>query len=76
MLERIAVREPLTLDDYDALAHLHAAVQDLRSEAALLAPELTGRRVWMVNSPPATAVGNLVVPHRTDRYDGLACRRT
>ncbi len=50
MLEIVDVQEPLTLDDYDGVAHLSPAVRALRAEAKSLAPKLAGRTVWMVNS--------------------------
>ncbi|MHC4469892.1 MAG: glycosyltransferase [Planctomycetota bacterium] len=50
MLERIEIRERLTLEDYEALAHLAPAVRELRSEASSRMSVLKGRRLVMVNS--------------------------
>jgi trehalose synthase len=49
-MELIELRKTILLDDYAAFAHLARAVQELRAEAATLAPRLKGRSVWMVNS--------------------------
>ena len=50
MARIVAIEHPPRLDDYAAFAHLAAAVQHLREEAASLAARLQGRTVWMVNS--------------------------
>ncbi len=50
MIEKVDVREHITLEDYASLAHLAGAVAELRTEAASLASSLAGRTVWMVNS--------------------------
>jgi trehalose synthase len=50
MPRTIRVEGHLTLEDYEAVAHLTGAVLELRREAATLAPGLKGRTVWMVNS--------------------------
>lgn len=50
MIDLVHVEPGPGLDHYASYAHLSAAVQDLRSEAATLAEALTGRTVWMVNS--------------------------
>ena len=42
--------QTVTLDDYGSFAHLGAGVDRLRAEAAILAPRLKGRRVWMLSS--------------------------
>ena len=49
-MELISLRKTTSLDDYAAFAHLTRAVQELRAEAATLAPKLKGRSVLMVNS--------------------------
>lgn len=49
-MELIQLRKTISLDDYAARAHLNRAVQELRAEAATLAPRLKGRSVLMVNS--------------------------
>jgi len=53
MAYRVEPRRGLSLDDYEAVAHLSAAVRDLRREARRLVPRLHGRRIWMVNSTRA-----------------------
>ena len=40
----------IPLDDYAAVAQLSRSVAELRAHAAVLAPALAGRTVWMVNS--------------------------
>lgn len=50
MIETVAVDETITLDDYEAAAHLSEPVRALRAEARTLVPRLEGRTVWMVNS--------------------------
>lgn len=50
MIEQIQVNEPITLEDYRAIASLMGAVHHLEQEAKTLLPCLEGRRVWMVNS--------------------------
>ena len=54
LLERVDPRHHVTLDDYGAVAALALPVQELRALAATVAPALTGRTIWMVNS---TATG-------------------
>ena len=39
-----------TLDDYAAHAHLAAAVEALRKQAAAVSKQLRGRTIWLVNS--------------------------
>jgi trehalose synthase len=39
-----------TLGDYEAIAHLASAADQLRRQAEEVAPRLEGRTVWMVNS--------------------------
>jgi len=46
----IELRKTISLDDYASFAHLTHAVQELRAEAAMLAPRLKGSSVLMVNS--------------------------
>jgi trehalose synthase len=46
----IEVDDDHCLDDYAANAQLASAVQDLRSEASVMVPELKGRAFWMVSS--------------------------
>jgi trehalose synthase len=41
---------PITLDDYAARAEFTARVGDIRNEATMIAPRLTGRTIWMINS--------------------------
>jgi len=43
-------QKPISLDHYAVDAHFADVVHELRTEAALLAPRLEGRRVWMINS--------------------------
>lgn len=50
MIQKMALRDGLHLEDYANLAYLANAVQDLRAASRLLAPKLKGRTVWMVNS--------------------------
>lgn len=50
MIETVEVQEPLGLNDYSELVHLHEAVRSLREEAKSLVARLTGHRVIMVNS--------------------------
>ncbi len=50
MIERVEIPPLPSLDDYAHVAQLTHTVQELRSEASVLAPKLQGRRVWMVNS--------------------------
>ena len=40
----------IALDDYGAVAHLAAPVQQLQMEAEPVVPKLKNRRLWMVNS--------------------------
>jgi trehalose synthase len=63
MIEEVKLSPKLTLDDYASYAHLANTVAELRSEAGLLSPKLSGRTVWMINS---TAKGGGVaemLPH-------------
>jgi hypothetical protein len=39
-----------TLEDYAAVASLALSVRELRAEARLLAPLLSGRAIWMLSS--------------------------
>ncbi|HJL19712.1 MAG TPA: glycosyltransferase [Sandaracinaceae bacterium LLY-WYZ-13_1] len=50
MIESVSIPPGLSLDHYASYAHLALAVQDLRAEAATVAPALEGRKVWMINS--------------------------
>jgi trehalose synthase len=50
MIRTVEVSETVSLEEYEAFAHLFAAVQDLRQEASTLFPALRGRKIWMVNS--------------------------
>jgi trehalose synthase len=43
-------RHHISLDEYESVAYLSAAVRKLRQEARSLLPALERRRVWMVNS--------------------------
>ncbi len=49
-MELVQLRKTVSLDDYASYAHLTRAVQELRAEAAMLAPRLQDRSVLMVNS--------------------------
>ena len=49
-MKLIELRKTVSLDDYASFAHLTHAVQELRTEAAMLVPRLKGRGVLMVNS--------------------------
>lgn len=46
----VQLKKTLALSDYASFAHLSRAVDELRAEAAMLAPRLRGRSVLMVNS--------------------------
>jgi glycosyltransferase involved in cell wall biosynthesis len=50
MIRSVEVKSTTTLEDYNGVAHLAGAVQELRAEAATLVPQLQGRSVCMVNS--------------------------
>jgi trehalose synthase len=50
MMRLVERRRQPSLDEYEGLAHLSAAVRDLRQEARRLVPALENRRVWMVSS--------------------------
>ena len=50
MIQEITLEPHWTLDDYAAIPALADRVRMLRAEAAVLAPALKGRTVWMVNS--------------------------
>jgi len=50
VIEKVEVREPLGLNDYSEVVHLHEAVRTLREAANPLVARLAGRRVVMVNS--------------------------
>jgi trehalose synthase len=50
MIQKVALRDGLHLEDYAGLAYLASAVQDLRTAARLLVPKLNERKVWMLNS--------------------------
>ncbi|AYY14021.1 glycosyltransferase [Actinobacteria bacterium YIM 96077] len=52
MVRLIEPEHHLSLGDYEAVAHLGAAVSDLRHEAESLRSAVGTRRVWMVNSTP------------------------
>jgi trehalose synthase len=54
VIEVVKIDEHTRLDDDAGFVHLAQGVRDLRSEAELCVPKLTGRKVWMLNS---TAVG-------------------
>ena len=43
MIETVEINEPMTLDDYAAIADLAGAVEELRAEARLAAEKLRGR---------------------------------
>jgi trehalose synthase len=49
-MDLITLRKTVSLDDYASFAFLVHPVQELRAEAAMLAPRLQGRSVLMVNS--------------------------
>jgi len=49
-MKLVELRKTISLEDYASFAHLTRAVQELRAEAAMLAPRLRGRRLFMVNS--------------------------
>jgi trehalose synthase len=49
-MQLIKLRRTISLDDYAGYAPLHRAVEELRAEAAMLAPRLRGRKVLVVNS--------------------------
>ncbi len=63
MARRIEVPHALTLDDYEAVAHLAPTVRELRVEASLMAPRLRGRTVWMVNSTESGGGVAEMLPH-------------
>lgn len=50
MVQLLDPRHPVSLDDYESIAHLGPAVRELRQEARSLLPVLEGRGVWTVNS--------------------------
>lgn len=50
MIQEIKLEPQWTLDDYAAIPALADRVRMLRAEAAVLAPTLKDRTVWMVNS--------------------------
>ena len=50
MIQEITLEPQWTLDDYAAIPALADRVRMLRAEAAVLAPALKDRTVWMVNS--------------------------
>jgi trehalose synthase len=50
MLQDVVLDAHATLDDFASVAHLAAAVHELRAEAESIVPRLAGRTVWMVNS--------------------------
>jgi hypothetical protein len=56
------LRKTVPLDDYAAFAELHRAVEELRAEAAMLAPRLRGRKVWMINSAAQGGGGAEMLP--------------
>jgi trehalose synthase len=49
-MQIVAVDEYRALDEYAGVFQLASAVHDLTAEAALIAPRMAGRTVWMVNS--------------------------
>lgn len=53
MIDVIDIQERVRLDDYGGYLQLTQTVHDLRAEAALCVPPLSGRKVWMVNSTAA-----------------------
>jgi trehalose synthase len=48
--QRVEIEPFVTLDEHAEYAHLAAAVEALRAEAAPLARALRGRTLWMINS--------------------------
>jgi trehalose synthase len=42
--------KPITLNDYAGRADFAPPVGDIRAEATMIAPRLTGRNIWMINS--------------------------
>jgi len=50
MIQRVEIPQLPALDDYANVAQLTHKVQELRSEASILAPRLKGRKIWMLNS--------------------------
>ncbi len=50
MARLVIPQHHVSLQDYEAVAQLSAAVRDLIAEANSILPLLNGRRVWMVNS--------------------------
>lgn len=46
----VELTESSHLAEYESWAHLMVQVQGLRREAERMVPELSGRRVWMINS--------------------------
>jgi trehalose synthase len=50
MIKQIEINESLKLRDYSVLTHLAHMVHRLRAEAEIMAPQLAGRTVWMINT--------------------------
>jgi trehalose synthase len=50
MVHLVEPKRRISLDDYEAVAHLNGVVRELRRDAGRLTPGLKGRRVWMLNS--------------------------
>jgi trehalose synthase len=50
MIEFVKIDDGFSLDDYEGIAVLAGSVRELRTEAAVVLPQLQGRKVWMVNS--------------------------
>lgn len=50
MARKIDVPAEISLEEYASYAHLSPGLRELESEAELLAPRLSGRTVWMINS--------------------------
>jgi trehalose synthase len=71
MIRIVDVEATRTIDDYASIAHLAAPVQALRAEAAILAPALRERTVWMVNSTARGGGVAEMLPQMVTLLNGL-----
>lgn len=76
MIEEVTIDEHVGLEAYAAEAHLAALVATLRDVAAVLAPKLAGRTVWMINSTSQGGGVAEMLPKvvRLLRDVGVTCR--
>jgi trehalose synthase len=50
MIKIVSTDHGYSLDNYESIAHLTAAVRELRAEARMLVPQIKDRNLWMISS--------------------------